>query len=100
MRSRKAVINSTQDTCRGGIAIIHRAHSAVQPPSIKRADPVTMAEASEARKRIPPIKSSTWPRRPILIFATALRTNSSSARNGRVTGVSMKVGQIVLTRMR
>jgi hypothetical protein len=46
-----------------------------------------------------PMTSSTWPRRPSLIFDTTFFMKFWSARKGRVIGVSMKVGQMVLMRM-
>jgi hypothetical protein len=75
-------------------------HSAVQPPSTTSAEPVMSAAASDARNTTAPIRSSTWPRRPSLIRLSTSCRKAGSAKNGCVIGVSMKVGQIELTRIR
>src|SRR5262245_3619300 len=52
-------------------------YSAVHPPSSTSAEPVISDEASEARNRTAPVISSSWPRRPSLIFdRTSLRNAS------------------------
>ena len=57
-----------------------RRHSAVHPPSTRREVPVTIALASEARKRAAPIRSSTWPMRPSLILASTPALNAASSK--------------------
>jgi tripartite-type tricarboxylate transporter receptor subunit TctC len=75
------------------------AHSAVQPPSSTSAEPVISDEASEARNTIAPVNSSSWPRRPSLILPSTSSRNALFSKNGRVIGVSRKVGPRLLTRM-
>ena len=55
--------------------------------------------ASEARKTMAPVTSSSWPRRPSLILEITSALNAAFSKNGRVRGVSMKVGPTLLTRM-
>jgi NADP-dependent 3-hydroxy acid dehydrogenase YdfG len=81
------------------MAVVSAIHSAVQPPSRTNAEPVISEEASEARKTIAPVNSSSWPRRPSLILARTSSRNSLFSKNGRVIGVSRKVGPRLLTRM-
>src|SRR5205085_1628109 len=69
----------------------HR-YSAVQPPSSTRAEPVISEEASDARKTMAPVSSSSWPSRPSLIFASTSSRNALFAKKGRVIGVSRNVG--------
>src|SRR5579864_3675654 len=79
--------------------VVHRRHSAVQPPSSTSAEPVISEEASEARNTIAPVISSSWPRRPSLILESTSSRNALFSKNGRVIGVSRKVGPKLLTRM-
>src|SRR3954453_19349956 len=72
--------------------------SAVHPPSTTRDDPVISDDASPARNTIAPIKSSTVPSRPSLIFASTLSLNAAFSKKDFVIGVSIKVGHSVLTR--
>src|SRR3954447_15223926 len=74
-------------------------YSAVHPPSTTSDEPVISADASLARNTTAPIRSSTVPRRPSFIFASTLSLNAAFSKNGFVSGVSMKVGHSVLTRM-
>jgi tripartite-type tricarboxylate transporter receptor subunit TctC len=74
-------------------------HSAVQPPSSTSAEPVISDEASEARNTMAPVNSSSWPRRPSLILPSTSSRNALFSKNGRVIGVSRKVGPRLLTRM-
>ena len=48
---------------------------------------------------IAPVSSSSWPRRPSLIFPSTSSRNALFSKNGRVIGVSRKVGPSELTRM-
>lgn len=75
------------------------AQSAVHPPSTTKLVPVTSADASEARNKAAPIRSSTRPIRPSLILASTDALNSGSSKKGLVSGVSIKVGAIVFERM-
>src|SRR5580700_5678318 len=79
--------------------VAHRRHSAVQPPSSTNAEPVISEDASEARKTMAPVSSSSWPRRPSLIFDKTSSRNALFSKNGFVIGVSRKVGPRLLTRM-
>ena len=45
------------------------------------------------------VKSSSWPRRPSLMRRSVSARKASFWKNGRVNGVSMKVGASVLTRI-
>jgi hypothetical protein len=54
--------------------------------------PVMSDEASEARNRIAPIRSSTAPRRPRGDAGKVLARNAGFAKNGSVIGVRRKVG--------
>src|SRR5580700_10265646 len=81
------------------LGVAHRAHSAVQPPSSTSAEPVISEDASEARKTMAPESSSSWPRRPSLIFDKTSSRNALFSKNGFVIGVSRKVGPRLLTRM-
>src|SRR5579864_2570652 len=79
--------------------VVHHAHSAVQPPSSTSAEPVISDDASEARKTMAPESSSSWPRRPSLIFDSTSSRNALFSKNGLVIGVSRKVGPRLLTRI-
>src|ERR1700722_1574943 len=81
------------------LGVVHLSHSAVQPPSITNAEPVISEDASEARKTIAPESSSSWPRRPSLIFDSTSSRNALFSKNGLVIGVSIKVGPRLLTRI-
>src|SRR5579862_536276 len=81
-----------------GIVGVRHDHSAVQPPSSTSAEPVISDEASEARNTMAPVSSSSWPRRPSLIFDSTSSRNALFSKNGRVIGVSRKVGPRLLTR--
>src|ERR1700733_4186826 len=76
-----------------------RYQSAVQPPSITKDDPVISDEASDASRTIAPNKSATLPTRPSLIFDRTSALNAGFVRKLLASGVSTKVGQIVLTRI-
>ena len=78
---------------------VGRLTSAVQPPSSTSADPVISDEASDARKTMAPVNSSSWPSRPSLILPSTSSRNALFSKNGRVSGVSRKVGPRLLTRM-
>src|SRR5437870_3271840 len=81
------------------LRVRRQAYSAVQPPSRTRAAPVISDEASEARKTIAPVNSSSWPSRPSLILESTSSRNALFSKSGRVIGVSRKVGPSLLTRM-
>ena len=46
-----------------------------------------------------PVMSPSWPRRPSLILDSTSALNAAFSKNGRVSGVSRKVGPSELTRM-
>src|SRR5262249_23771875 len=77
----------------------NRGYSAVHPPSTTSAEPVIRREASLARNTIAPVTSSLRPIRHSLIFGSTSLRNGSFSKNGRVSGVSMKVGPRVFTRI-
>src|SRR5262249_60627594 len=88
----------------GGVKISSREagkddYSAVQPPSTTSAEPVIRRDASLARNTIAPVSSSICPMRPSLILLSTSCLKAVFSKNGFVSGVSMKVGPIVLTRM-
>ena len=74
-------------------------YPAVHPPSTMSDDPVTSAEASDAKNSTAPIISSTFPVRPSLILFSIQARLSGFSNVGLVRSVRMKVGQIVFTRM-
>src|SRR5579864_8444821 len=79
--------------------VVHRHHSAVQPPSSTSAEPVISDDASEARNTMAPVSSPSWPRRPSLILDRTSSRNALFSKNGFVIGVSRNVGPRLLTRM-
>ena len=70
-----------------------------RPPSTINAEPVTIAEASEARNTTAPMISSTLPTRPSLIFASIQLLCLGLSKVLCVNGVRINVGQMVLTRI-
>src|ERR1700733_3986852 len=72
-------------------------YPAVQPPSIRRRVPVTIAAVWLERKTTAPMMSSTSPRRPSLILLSIQARRAGSARVLWLSGVFIKVGAIELT---
>ena len=68
----------------------HRPPATCPSPAPRRRD---------ARNTTAPIRSSTVPSRPSLIRRSTSSWNARSRQNGRVSGVSIKVGPIEFTRM-
>jgi hypothetical protein len=64
-----------------------RDQSAVHPPSTTIEEPVIRDDASDARRRIAPIKSSTSPTRPSLILVSTSASTLGSLRNRSASGV-------------
>src|SRR5262249_31660131 len=84
---------------RAGPRLRRQTYSAVQPPSRTRAAPVINDDASEARKTIAPVNSSSCPSRPSLILESTSSRKALFSKNGRVIGVCRKVGPGLLERM-
>src|SRR5881409_3215241 len=70
---------------------------AVQPPSMKRALPVTNADASEARKTAAPAISRNSPHRPMGILSTNAWYFAGSLRSCLFISVANGPGQMALT---
>ena len=90
-------VHAGEDLARAGQGV--SGYSAVQPPSSLSAAPVISEEASDARNTMAPVISSSCPSRPSLIFDSTSSRNSLFSKNGRVIGVSRKVGPSELTRI-
>src|SRR5581483_2731641 len=73
-------------------------HQAVQPPSASSDEPVTSAAAGEARKTTACATSATVPTWPSGMRSRIHWRVAGSSKNGRVSGVSIKVGAIDTTR--
>src|SRR6516164_6597477 len=90
-------VDATRPDLRAHRCSFTQNYCAVQPPSTTRTWPVTKLDARDARNTAGPPISSVWPQRPIGVFFTTERANSSSSSIPRVISVSTYPGAKALT---